>query len=83
MKWSSIWATRGSELNFRTVPATDRPIRIASTSPRIDSEKPNFRIDHVADAADRLPEVILVGDAVQALGEGEKVAISARGVGAR
>ena len=33
---------RGSRVNFRTVPATERPIRIASTSPRMESEKPNF-----------------------------------------
>ena len=43
VKWSSICATRGSGANFRTVPATDRPIRIASTSARTDGESPARR----------------------------------------
>ncbi|MFO0801271.1 MAG: hypothetical protein U0804_27720 [Gemmataceae bacterium] len=43
VKWSSIWATRASGVYFRTVPATDRPIRMESTSASSFGEKPAFQ----------------------------------------
>ncbi len=37
VKWSSIWATRGSGTCLRTVPATVRPKRRARRSPRVEA----------------------------------------------
>jgi hypothetical protein len=43
VKWSSICAPRASGTYFRTVPATERPIRIARMSPMSCAEKPARR----------------------------------------
>ena len=66
-------------MNFRTVPATDRPIRMREHVAEDRQREADLRVDHVADAADRLPEEVAVGDAVQPLGEGEEVAIAVAG----
>ena len=43
VKWSIICATRGSATYFRTVPDTERPIRILITSPSIFAENPALK----------------------------------------
>ena len=74
VKWSSIWATRGSGTCRRTVPATERPMRMASTSPSIDGWKVRADVEHVADRADRPPEEEALRDLVQPLGEAQELA---------
>src|SRR5438045_2450734 len=43
VKWSSIWATRGSGINDRTVRLTVEPMRMDSTSPSVLMENEFFR----------------------------------------